>query len=146
MSKKRHLSYKKLKLRLISVILKGDTFEIRVSPSVTQRWHLSTLAAEAPFWSFFSQKWKNFVFTLVYPILSNLQKKSILHYNTRFSWIFCKKSKVATLGFFQKKAKNWVLTSSRWPHFWSYLVFTFPKFCKILEISSISSNLIWNPR
>ena len=63
---------------------------------------------------FFSQKWKNIDFTLVYHILSNFPKISILHYNTRFFWNFIKKSKVATLGFFQKKAKNRVLSASRW--------------------------------
>ena len=41
------------------------------------------------------------------------EEKSILHYNTRFSWNFIKKSKVATLGFFKKKVKNQVLSSSR---------------------------------
>ena len=69
------------------------------------------------FWTFFLQKRENVVFTLVYPILSDFPKISILHYNTRFSCIFWKKSKVATLGFFQKMTKNQVLSSSRWTPF-----------------------------
>ena len=40
------------------------------------------------FFAFFCKKCEKLSFTLLYQILSNLLKKSILHYNIGFSWIF----------------------------------------------------------
>ena len=87
------------------------------------------------FWSFFLQKRENIVFTLEYPILWNFPTKSFIHYNTRFSWNFEKKSKVGTLGFFQKMAKNQVLSSSHWTPFLKYF---FAKTGKCRFYTSIS--------
>ena len=64
------------------------------------------LAAEPHFWTLFFTKVGNFRF---YTSVSDFIKfpiKSILHYNTWFSWNFITKSKVATFRFFQKKTKN----------------------------------------
>ena len=88
---------------------KGDAFN-EFRPTLVFLWE-HQLFGFISFLNFFLQKRENVVFTLVYPMLSDFPKISILHYNTRFSWIFWKKSKVATLGFFQKmtKIKFWVL-------------------------------------
>ena len=79
-----------------------------------------------PIFNFFFTKMANLRFHTSISNCINFSKKSILHYNTRFSWNFLKKSKVATLGFFQKKAKYQVLSSSGWTPFlkWGVLKYS----------------------